>query len=324
MRACSRRAAASSSPVRRSGRWRASRSRPAATAGSGRWRRRSSSGSPTRDLGFARHLRRRPRVATDLPPHRRPRRAARARRRPRLDRGWIVRGARDRFGRLLSDLSSMKDDGPPPVRPRGAIGGEMAYVLLGIAHRLQLPVLVEHYSQRWILGLFALVNGLISIALMTAVALATGAPFIFPSLGPTAFLLFYTPTQPAASPRNTIGGHLIGVLAGYLALVLFGLTDRGPALAVGVDWSNVAAAALSLGLTSGAMVWFGVPHPPAGATTLIVSLGILREPWQLAVLMLAVGMLVVQGIAINRLAGIDYPLWAPRPSPAAPPGGGSA
>ena len=63
------------------------------------------------------------------------------------------------------------------------------------------------------------------------------------------------------------------------------------------------------------MVWARVPHPPAGATTLIVSLGILREPEQLAVLMLAVVLLVVQGFVINRLAGIEYPVWAPRPAP---------
>ena len=76
----------------------------------------------------------------------------------------------------------------------------------------------------------------------------------------------------------------------------------------------MGAAALSLGLTSGAMVLARVPHPPAGATTLIVSLGILREPEQLAVLMLAVALLVVQGLVINRVAGIPYPTWAPRPS----------
>ncbi|MDZ7733224.1 MAG: HPP family protein [Acidimicrobiia bacterium] len=74
----------------------------------------------------------------------------------------------------------------------------------------------------------------------------------------------------------------------------------------------MGAAALSLGLTSGAMVWARVPHPPAGATTLIVSLGILREPEQLLVLMLAVVLLTLQGYVINRAAGIDYPRWAPR------------
>jgi CBS domain-containing membrane protein len=210
-------------------------------------------------------------------------------------------------------MRRFEEDSPAP-RP-GPIGGDLAAVVSGIAHRLQLPALQARHSAVWILGLFAFVNGLISIAIMAAVAVVTHAPFIFPSLGPTAFLLFYGPTTPAASPRNTIGGHLIGCLAGYLALVVFGLTARGPALAVGVEWSNVGAAALSLALTSGAMVWCRVPHPPAGATTLIVSLGILREPWQLAVLMLAVVLLVAQGFLINRLAGLDYPLWAPRPAP---------
>jgi CBS-domain-containing membrane protein len=86
-------------------------------------------------------------------------------------------------------------------------------------------------------------------------------------------------------------------------------------LATTVTTARVAAAALSLGLTSGAMVWAKVPHPPAGATTLIVSLGILREPVQLAVLMHAVVLLVAQGIVINRLAGIPYLVWASRPAP---------
>ena len=136
---------------------------------------------------------------------------------------------------------------------------------------------------------------------------------MFPSLGPTAFLFFYTPTAASAAPRNTVFGHLIGALAGYLALDVFGLTEAAPAFETGVSAARVGAAAVSLGLTSGLMVWFRVPHPPAGATTLIVSLGILRTPAQLSVLMLAVVLLTVQGFVINRLAGIDYPPWRPRP-----------
>jgi CBS-domain-containing membrane protein len=57
------------------------------------------------------------------------------------------------------------------------------------------------------------------------------------------------------------------------------------------------------------MVLLRAPHPPAGATTLIVSLGILRQPWQLLLLMVAVALLTFQAIVINRLAGIPYPLW---------------
>ena len=188
----------------------------------------------------------------------------------------------------------------------------MNSVVLGLARRLRVPALIERHSSTSVMGLFAMVNGIISIGIMAAAAWATGSPFVFPSLGPTAFLLFYTPLAASAAPRNTIFGHLIGAVAGYLSLVIFGLTEAAPALATEVSMARVGAAALSLGLTSGLMVWLRVPHPPAGATTLIVSLGILRTPGQLAVLMLAVVLLTVQGFLINRLAGIDYPLWRPR------------
>lgn len=202
------------------------------------------------------------------------------------------------------------------------LGGEMSDILLGLFRRLQLSTLLRHRSATPLLALFSFVNGCISIGIMALVALVTRAPFVFPSLGPTAFLFFYTPTAPPASPRNALIGHFIGAAAGWISLVIFGLENAGPALAVGVTWPRVLAAALSLGLTSGVMVLAKAPHPPAGATTLIISLGLLPHLWQLGVLMLAVAMLTVQAFVINRLAGLPYPVWqAPPPAPvqAAPP-----
>lgn len=190
----------------------------------------------------------------------------------------------------------------------------MNSIVLGLARRMRVPALIDRHSSTSVMGVFAFANGVLSIAIMSMAALVTGSPFIFPSLGPTAFLFFYTPMNPAASPRNTILGHGIGAGAGYLSLVVFGLTAAAPALATEVTLARVGAAALSLGLTSGLMVWFRVPHPPAGATTLIVSLGILATPKDIAVLMLAVVLLTVQGFVINRTAGIDYPVWAPKKS----------
>jgi CBS domain-containing membrane protein len=207
----------------------------------------------------------------------------------------------------------VSDGTEEPARP-GPVGGDMAAIVFGLARRARIPALTQRHSSTFVLGLFAFVNGLIAIGAMAFVAFVTDEPFVFPSLGPTAFLLFYTPLLPASSPRNTLGGHAIGAASGYLALVVFGLTDAAPALASSVTGARVGAAALSLGLTSGVMVWARVPHPPAGATTLIVSLGILREPEQLAVLMIAVALLVVQGFVINRLAGIPYPVWRPAPA----------
>jgi CBS domain-containing membrane protein len=201
------------------------------------------------------------------------------------------------------------------------IGGEMSDILRGLFTRVRLPWLLQNYARVPVLALFSFINGCISIGLMAALAVITHSPFIFPSLGPTAFLFFYTPTAPSASPRNTVIGHAVGVVAGYLSLVVTGLTTAGPALAVGVTWPRVIAAALSLGLTAGLMVLLKSPHPPAGATTLIISLGILRQPWQLVLLMGAVVLLTLQAIAINRLAGIPYPLWNPIREPAE--GGGA-
>lgn len=198
------------------------------------------------------------------------------------------------------------------------IGGQMSDIVRGLFLRTRLPWLLEHHARIPVLALFSFVNGCISIGIMAALAVVTHSPFIFPSLGPTAFLFFYTPTAPSASPRNTVIGHAIGIAAGYFSLVVTGLTLAGPALAVGVTWPRVIAAALSLGLTSGLMVLLKSPHPPAGATTLIISLGILTKPWQLLLLMAAVILLTIQAFVINRLAGIPYPLWNPPAEPDAP------
>jgi CBS domain-containing membrane protein len=65
-------------------------------------------------------------------------------------------------------------------------------------------------------------------------------------------------------------------------------------------------------VSSGVMVLLRAPHPPAGATTLIVSLGLLVAPEKLLILMIAVVLLTVQAFVINRAAGIDYPVWSPR------------
>ena len=202
--------------------------------------------------------------------------------------------------------------------PTGPIGGQLAAVVGGLLDRFRFTSLAQRHDSLWLLASFSFINGCLSIAIMAAVALVSGQPFIFPSLGPTAFLFFYTPLAPAASPRNATIGHLIGVGAGWVSLAAFGLRDAGPALATGVTGPRVAAAALSLGLTAGLMVLLRAPHPPAGATTLIISLGILRTFEQMVVLMAAVVLLTVQALVINRLAGLPYPLWSSRPAEPVP------
>lgn len=189
-------------------------------------------------------------------------------------------------------------------------------VIRGIAARLRVSWLLHRFDERRVWAAFMFVNGFFTIALLSLVALITGVPFVFPSLGPTAFLFFFDPRAPSASPHHAIVGHAIGIACGYGSLVLFGLQHSGSALATGVDVRRVLAAALSLALTGALMILLKAAHPPAGATTLIISLGAISKPFHLLVIELALILLVLQAIAINRLAGLDYPLWRHKPLPA--------
>lgn len=188
-------------------------------------------------------------------------------------------------------------------------------VARGLMARFRLTALLGRFPERQLWAAFMFSNGLVTIGLLAGLAMLTRTPFVFPSLGPTAFLFFFTPTLPTASPRHTIYGHIIGIACGYGALCLVGLQHAPPAMVMGVDPARIAAAALSLAATGALMILFKAAHPPAGATTLIVSLGIITKPQHLAIMLLAVALLTVQAIVINRLAGIDYPFWAKRVAP---------
>ncbi|ROP35757.1 HPP family protein [Saccharothrix texasensis] len=153
-------------------------------------------------------------------------------------------------------------------------------------------------------------GALVTTAIIGALAALTGQPLLFPSLGPTAYLLFATPTHPAASPRNAVLGHLVGIASGACGLAAFSLW-QAPVDLGHLSWARVGAATLALTLTCGGMAWARVPHPPAGATTLIIALGVLHTPFQLVEILVGVVLLVAAAVAGNRLTGIPHPWWRP-------------
>ncbi len=174
---------------------------------------------------------------------------------------------------------------------------------------LRMPWLLAHLPPRLVWAVYVGINGFVTIGLLALLALVTGSPFIFPSLGPTAYMFFFSPLAEASSPRNTIFGHAIGLICGYAASAMalrFGLPF---AVHGSVHSPRVLAAALSLAATGALMALFRVSHPPAGATTLIVSLGIISQPKELVVIEVAVVLLTAQAFVINLTAGIPYPLW---------------
>ena len=185
--------------------------------------------------------------------------------------------------------------------------------VLSLLRRARLDWLLHHFPPRLVRSLYVFVNGFITIGVLALLALLSHNPFVFPSLGPTAYLLFFSPLAQSSSPRNTIFGHAIGLICGYAAFVVTGAGALPFGVHPGIFWPRILAAALSLSATGAFMVLLDVSHPPAGATTLIVSLGIISKARELVIIEVAVFLLVAQALVINRLAGLPYPLWNAAP-----------
>lgn len=142
------------------------------------------------------------------------------------------------------------------------------------------------------------------------VAWSTGQPFIFPSLGPSAFILAFERRGKRTDTYRIVGSHLIGGLAGLFAyLIIAGdvsLMNIPPALSTeGLRFT--LSAVVSMILTSWGMIATDWIHAPACATTLIVSLGLLSTPLAVATIFVSIVILVAFHagalLLFNRLVG---------------------
>jgi hypothetical protein len=155
-------------------------------------------------------------------------------------------------------------------------------------------------------------------AVLGAIAWGTGRPFVFPSLGPSAFLLAADPRRENGRPARIVGGHLIGGVVGLGAWWLIAggaaLTATQPAFSP-AGFRLAASATASVVATSWAMVATDAVHAPACATTLIVSLGLLSTPAEVAIIAGSVTALVGVHLgaarARERLGGGTRPPRAP-------------
>jgi CBS-domain-containing membrane protein len=197
------------------------------------------------------------------------------------------------------------------VNPQSGHGQEHVFRLLD---RLRLSWLLAHLNPTFVWAAYAAFNSFVTIALLTLLALLTHNPFVFPSLGPTAYLFFFTPMADSASPRNAVLGHAIALFCGFAAYKVTGMHPFSEGFAGEIYWPRILASALALSLTAAIMVLLRASHPPAGATTMIVSLGILAKPEYLPIIEIAVVLLAAQAFAINRLAGLPYPIWRSAPN----------
>jgi len=120
-------------------------------------------------------------------------------------------------------------------------------------------------------------------------AWGTGRPFIFPSLGPSAFALALG--EDTVSARRIIGGHAIGIASGFFSyhLLAWGLAfTTFPVIWSSSDLRIAASGIISLLLTTAGMLLTRTRHSPACATTLIISLGLVPSLADCAIIFVAV------------------------------------
>lgn len=160
------------------------------------------------------------------------------------------------------------------------------------------------------------------MAVAGLIGLAAGRPWLFPSLGPTAYLQAEVPGKPSSRFYNTVVGHLVGLAAGVAAVLLLGGDGAPPVLAdKELSAVRVGAAVVASGLTMLGLALLKASHPPAAATTLLVALGGIGPTWSDAGNVVA-GVVVVasfgEGVRYLRREVVKAPL-----RPAATAGGGS-
>jgi len=154
-------------------------------------------------------------------------------------------------------------------------------------------------------------HSVVSMVVLGIAARITSWSLIFPSLGPTIFLLFYAPSSSMAAPRNAVLSHLSGALAGWICFNVLLLIFPDAALAAQTAPCRIITAAVALGLCGIFMSLTGIVHPPAASTTLIAGLGLMDGFISIVMLSLAVIFLCIQAWVMHRLAGIRYPAWQP-------------
>ena len=93
---------------------------------------------------------------------------------------------------------------------------------------------------------------------------------------------------------------------------MFGLLDAPSAFEEGVTSARIGAVALSVGLTGGVLRVLRAAHPPAGATTIIVSSGLLSSGGQMLAVLVGVLIVTAAGWLLNRALGTPAPVWSAR------------
>lgn len=145
------------------------------------------------------------------------------------------------------------------------------------------------------------------ILLAGATAVWSGHPWLFTSLGPTAYEIVEKPKQESSRTWNVVVGHFVAIGCGFA-----GVAVTGAWLAPSVNAHSAVpavriwAAAIAVVLTVIFNLLLKAGQPASMATTLLVSLGTMQTAY--AALWIAVGVCIIaivgEPLRLLRLRGL--------------------
>jgi CBS-domain-containing membrane protein len=104
---------------------------------------------------------------------------------------------------------------------------------------------------------------------------------LFPSLGPTIFVVTLAPNERIVRFRNIIFGHGLGSISALVAIAIVRLFQHlFCSSELCSQFGPNAAAALAIALTMLMQVPAHAIHPPAAATTMLLVLGGIKAEWR--------------------------------------------
>jgi CBS-domain-containing membrane protein len=147
----------------------------------------------------------------------------------------------------------------------------------------------------------------ILILIAGAVTLATGQPWLFAALGPTAVVIASSPGQPSSRFHSVVVGHLAALLCGWMVVVLVGAPASGAMTDIGV--ARVWASAMAVAVTTLVQPSLRAYHPPAAATALLITLGAYHLTWKNSLSMMGgVVIVALMGEWFQRIRLRDEPV----------------
>jgi hypothetical protein len=157
--------------------------------------------------------------------------------------------------------------------------------------------------------LWAPITGALLIFLVGILGLAAHRPWLFASLGPTAYLHAENPEHRASRFYNTVVGHLVALGAGFFSVWLLGAWNAPDVMATGhLTMLRVGASTIAIGITILLVLALRASHQPAGATTLLVALGTFQTAKDAIVVIIGVLLIAAIGEPIRRLRVGKAPL----------------